>query len=63
MSKIKLFILGSIDEIRHKVAWPVYSELQSSSILVLVTSFIFAIVIGLVDLVFKNAITWFYSIP
>jgi preprotein translocase subunit SecE len=63
MSKIKLFILGSLHEVRHKVAWPIYGELQSSSVLVLVTSFIFAIVIGLVDLVFKNAITWFYGIP
>ena len=62
MSKIKSFILGSIDEIRHKVAWPLYSELQSSSMLVLATSFVFAIVIGLVDLVFKNVISWFYSI-
>jgi len=61
MSKIKSFILGSIDEIRNKVSWPVYSELQSSSMLVLTASFVFAVVIGLVDLVFKNTISWFYN--
>ena len=33
MSKIKSFILGSIGEIRHKVAWPCYVELQKSSTL------------------------------
>jgi preprotein translocase subunit SecE len=61
MSKIKSFILGSIDEIRHKVAWPVYSEIQSSSMLVLTASFVFAFLIGVIDLVFKNAISWFYN--
>ncbi|HAP35454.1 MAG TPA: preprotein translocase subunit SecE [Bacteroidetes bacterium] len=61
MSKIKSFVLGSIDEIRNKVSWPVYSELQSSSMLVLTASFVFAVVIGLVDLVFKNTISWFYN--
>jgi preprotein translocase subunit SecE len=61
MSKIKSFVLGSIDEIRNKVSWPVYSELQSSSRLVLIASFVFAVVIGLVDLAFKNTISWFYN--
>ena len=61
MSKIKTFLLGSIDEIRHKVAWPLYGALQSSSILVLAASFVFAFVIGLMDLVSKNAIAWFYN--
>jgi len=61
MSKIKSFVLGSIDEIRNKVSWPAYSELQSSSMLVLTASFVFAVVIGLVDLVFKNTISWFYN--
>ncbi|MCG8340302.1 MAG: preprotein translocase subunit SecE [Cytophagales bacterium] len=61
MSKLKSFILESAEEIRDKVSWPKYSELQNSSILVIVASLIFAIVIGLIDLVFKNAISWFYN--
>ena len=61
MSKIKSFILGSIDELRRKVAWPAYSELQSISMLVLNASFVFAVLIGLIDLIFKNAISWFYN--
>ncbi|XWN34737.1 MAG: preprotein translocase subunit SecE [Roseivirga sp.] len=62
MSKLKSFVLSSLDEVRHKVAWPSYSELQRSSTLVLAASFIFAIVIGLIDMVFKGAISWFYNI-
>jgi preprotein translocase subunit SecE len=60
MEKIKNYILESVDEIRNKVSWSKFSELQSSAILVLVASLIFALVIGLVDLGFKNALTWFY---
>lgn len=61
MEKVKNYILDSIDEIRNKVSWPKFSELQSSAILVLVASLIFAIVIGFVDLGFKEALAWFYK--
>lgn len=61
MAKIKSYITESVDEMRHKVTWPKYNELQNSSILVLVASLIFALMIGLFDLVFENALEWFYS--
>ncbi|MDA0193599.1 MAG: preprotein translocase subunit SecE [Bacteroidetes bacterium] len=61
MSKIKAFITESYDEMRLKVSWPKYSELQSSSTLVLVASLIFALVIGVMDLAFENALKWFYN--
>jgi preprotein translocase subunit SecE len=61
MSKIKSFILGSIEEIRHKVAWPPYNEIQSSSMLVLTASFVFAVLIGVIDFALKNAVAWFYN--
>jgi preprotein translocase subunit SecE len=62
MEKLKAYILDSIDEIRNKVYWPKFAELQSSAVLVLVASLIFAIVIGLVDLVFQNGLAWFYTL-
>jgi preprotein translocase subunit SecE len=60
MEKVKDYILDSIEEVRNKVSWPKFNELQSSAILVLVASLIFALVIGLIDLGFKNALAWFY---
>jgi preprotein translocase subunit SecE len=60
MEKVKNYILESIDEIRNKVTWPKFAELQGSAILVLVASLIFAVIIGLIDLGFKNVLTWFY---
>lgn len=62
MSKLKSFILESYDEMRHKVSWPKYNELQSSSVLVLVASVIFALLIGVIDLGFDNIMDWFYKI-
>jgi preprotein translocase subunit SecE len=60
MEKVKSYLLDSIDEVRNKVSWPKFSELQGSAILVLVASLIFALVIGMIDLGFKNALAWFY---
>ena len=60
MEKVKNYVLESIEEVRNKVAWPKFNELQSSAILVLVASLIFALVIGVIDLGFKNALAWFY---
>jgi len=62
MEKVKNYVLESYDEIRNKVSWPKFNELQSSAILVLVASLIFALVIGLIDFGFKNGLTWFYTL-
>lgn len=61
MNKVKDYIMDSIDEIRNKVTWPKFNELQSSAILVLVASLIFAIVIGAIDVSFKELLTRFYK--
>lgn len=62
MSKLKSFVVSSVDEMRHKVSWPKWSELQSSSVLVLVASLIFALLIGVIDLGFDNVMDWFYKL-
>lgn len=61
MQKIGNYFAESWDEIKNKVSWSSYSELQSSAILVLVASSIFALVIGAVDWVFKTGLQWFYN--
>ena len=62
MSKLKSFITASYDEMRHKVSWPKYSDLQSSSVLVLVASLIFALFIGVIDLGFDKVMDLFYNL-
>ncbi len=61
MEKIKNYLLESIDEVRTKVSWPKFSELQGSAILVLVASLIFALLIWVIDLSFQSALNWFYQ--
>jgi len=61
MQKIGNYFAESWDEIKNKVSWSSYSELQSSAILVLVASTIFALVIGAMDWVFQTGLQWFYQ--
>ncbi len=61
MQKLVEFFKESYGEMIHKVTWSKYSDLQSSSVLVLVASLIFALLIGLIDLVFENTMGWFYN--
>ncbi|MEQ6122022.1 MAG: preprotein translocase subunit SecE [Cyclobacteriaceae bacterium] len=61
MSKLVQYIKESYDEMVHKVTWSKYSDLQNSSILVLVASLIFALFIGLIDLGFENLLKWYYN--
>jgi preprotein translocase subunit SecE len=61
MQKLTTFLKESWSEMRYKVTWPTYSKLQNSSILVLVGTVIFALVIFVIDLAFDNATEWFYN--
>jgi len=61
MQKLIKFVKSSVVEMRDKVSWPKYGDLQSSSVLVLVASVIFAVMIGAFDFVFDNAMSWFFS--
>ncbi len=61
MEKLKTYFTESWDEVKNKVTWSKYSELQSSAVLVLVATTIFAAVIFGVDWVFQTGLHWFYT--
>ena len=61
MNKFTLYIKESYVELAKKVAWPSWSQLQSSAILVMVASLIFALVIFVMDLGFRNIMTALYN--
>ncbi|MEO1654592.1 MAG: preprotein translocase subunit SecE [Bacteroidota bacterium] len=61
MKNLITFIRESFQELRYNVTWPKYAELQNSSVLVLVASIIFALVIGLIDFGFDNIMRLFYD--
>jgi len=61
MKKIVDYIKESYDELVHKVSWPTWSELQSSSIIVLVASVIIAVIIFGMDTLFNETMRIVYK--
>ena len=59
--KLKTLIKESKNEMLNHVTWAPFSELQRNSILVLVASLIFALVIGVMDAGFGRALEAFYT--
>jgi preprotein translocase subunit SecE len=59
--KIINYIKEAYSELMHKVTWPSWEELQGSAIVVMVASFLIAIVIAAMDLTFKNVMSFIYS--
>ena len=60
--QMKKYILESIQELRDKVTWPSMVQLQSSTILVAISSVLIALIISLMDLGFDTVLTEFYNI-
>jgi|TARA_B100001093_G_scaffold504183_1_gene559617 preprotein translocase subunit SecE len=59
---MKNYITESIQELTNKVSWPTFGQLQSSTILVAISSVIIALIISLMDLGFDTILGEFYSI-
>jgi len=61
MAGIKSYIEESYDELKNKVSWPTWNELQSSAIVVLIATFIIAGIIYLMDLAFGQVLKILYK--
>ena len=59
--KVINYIKESYNELIHKVTWPSWEELQSSAIVVMVSTLLIAVVIALMDYGFKNIMEKIYS--
>jgi preprotein translocase subunit SecE len=62
MNRLRNIFQGSVSEVREHVSWPTFAELQNSTVLVLVASLIFAVVIGLMDFSFRTLMEALYGI-
>ncbi|MDZ4758389.1 MAG: preprotein translocase subunit SecE [Bacteroidota bacterium] len=62
MSKFSEVIESTTDELKNKVTWPTWQELQSSTVLVMVATLILSVVIGIIDLVGSQLINLLYSL-
>jgi len=61
MTKIINYFEESFNELFNKVSWPTWKELQSSAILVMVSSLIIALIIYLMDKSFSEILKLFYN--
>ena len=62
MAGIKTFVEEAVDELMNKVSWPSWHELQSSSIVVLIASFIIATIVYIMDVVASNVLELIYGL-
>ena len=60
--KLFLYIEDAYKELVEKVTWPTWKELQTSSIIVMVSSLIIAMVIAIMDGAFKNIMEFIYNL-
>ena len=54
------YVKESYNELVHKVTWPTVAQLQNSTVVVMVASLIFAIVILAMDISFENIMEAIY---
>ena len=60
--KIKVYLQEAFDELIHKVTWPTWKELQNSALVVMVASFIISLLIFVMDLSFRNIMSFIYEL-
>jgi len=62
MERLRKWINLYVTELTEKVTWPTVAELQSMTVTVLVASILLAIVIALMDIVFRFGMGFLYEL-
>jgi preprotein translocase subunit SecE len=61
MNKIGTYFRESYKELLEKVSWPSWSELQQSTVIVLVATLIITLVVGIMDIISSSLLKLIYS--
>ena len=62
MRKFINYLKESFTELTQKVTWPTWEKLQSSALLVLVTTVILAAVVWVIDYAFQHLMEFIYAL-
>ncbi len=62
MKRIFNYLRESYNELAHKVTWPSWKELQSSALVVMVASLIFAMIVFAMDVTFQKILEGIYKL-
>jgi preprotein translocase subunit SecE len=61
MNKITTYFRESYRELLEKVTWPSWTQLQQSTVIVLVATLLITVIVGLMDLVIRLLMNLIYS--
>jgi len=59
--KVTKYFNDAYNELVHKVSWPTWGELQSSSVVVMIASLIIAMIVFVMDYSFENIMGFIYG--
>lgn len=61
MNKISTYFRESYRELLEKVSWPTWSELQQSTVIVLVATLLITVIVWIMDLISSSVLHLVYS--
>jgi preprotein translocase subunit SecE len=61
MNKIGTYFRESYKELLEKVTWPTWSQLQQSTVIVLVATLLITFVVGIMDIISSSLLKLIYS--
>ncbi len=61
MANIKTYLQETYDELVNKVSWPTRQELMNSAVIVMVATFMIAVVVFLMDFSMSEIMNFIYS--
>ena len=61
MNKITTYFRESYHELLEKVSWPTWSELQQSTVIVLVATLLTTVIVWIMDLISSSVLHLIYS--
>jgi len=62
MHKLANYIQESYHELVHKVSWPSWEQLQSSTMVVLATTILATVIVWLMDLLSSTVLQYYYKL-
>jgi preprotein translocase subunit SecE len=62
MNKIRSYFQESYHELIHKVSWPTWQELQSSTMIVLIATIIITLIVWGMDAISNLVLTQYYKL-
>jgi len=62
VNKVTNYFKESFKELVEKVTWPTWSELQQSTVIVLVATALITLLVGVMDVFSRSILTFIYSL-